>query len=104
MARRSARRPAPDAVVRRIGAGAPALAVECHALDAGEIDVLQTTRVDHVGRRIEPGPIERRNAAVPAELMARATAAELVGLEVISAGDQAKPLRRHEVVQIALAR
>ena len=85
-----------------VGSWLPAPAVELLDPERAEIHAFQTAHVDHVFRGVGSRPIERGDAAVPAKEMARCKSAELIGLQVLRSGEQAEPLGRHHVMQVAL--
>src|SRR5262249_1572345 len=93
----------PDPRIRSIGAKLPPLPVEGHSLHGVEVDALEAPRVHHVVGRIGARPVERRNAAVAAEVMQRAPGTELIRRELGLSLNQAESVRGDHVVKVALA-
>jgi hypothetical protein len=93
----------PDARVWGVGAQLPVLPIEGNPLDGIEIDAFKTAGVDHVIGGIRSRTIEGSDAAVAAEVVQRAIGAELIRRKISLPLDEAEPIRRDHVMEIALA-
>src|SRR5687768_14565809 len=78
----------------------PVPAVEAGGCERADVDALEAAdvHVDVIG--VRAGHVERRNPAVPAELVLRGAGTELVERQVVGAREQPEALRRDDQVQV----
>lgn len=92
----------PDSRVRRLGTTLPAETIEANSLQGVEIDILQTTCVHHVVRRIGAWTVEGSDTAMATEVMERTPCPELIRRKVLLSSDEAEAIWRYHVMEVTL--
>src|SRR6185437_5846286 len=82
----------------------PVPSVETLDLEPGEIDSVETSRVDVDLVRVGARNIERRDAAIGAEMMLRDAGVERIGREIFRRRQQLEVFPRHDPMKISLLR
>jgi len=93
----------PNPRVWRIRATFPASPIEPNPLQRIEIDVLETSCVDHVILGVRARTVERRYAAEAAEVVERPSSTKLVRRKSVLALEKVESIGRYHVMKVPLA-